>query len=481
MALGCACAALAILGAMAGTASAAGLTWSTPVSVGAGGYISCVSTSLCVSVGSGYAVTTTDPAAATPTWSTAKTIDANNDLTGVSCPSTSLCVAVDGSGDAVISTDPTAATPSWSAPRAIDATPNPEVTGVSCASTSLCVAVDNNGNAVISRDPTAATPAWSAAKTIDTNTMAGGGFLAQVSCPSTSLCVSTQAEGDAVVTNNPTASSPAWSAPNTIDTGHLLIGLSCTSTSTLFCVATDNDGNVFVSPTPGNPSAWSASVSAGGGSGVSCASTSFCVAIGAVHAQGLGNAVVSTDPAANNWSAPVSIDGNPLEDISCPSTTLCVAVDLSGNVVIGHGAGAPPPPAVAPKISAVSQSASKWVENNEAARISSGKKLPVGTSFSLKLSEAAKVSFAFTQSLAGRKVGKRCVAKTGHNAHKPHCTRTATAGTLTFAGQAGTITVRFGGRVSKHLKLKPGSYALVITATASKQTSTPHTLHFTIA
>jgi hypothetical protein len=135
----------------------------------------------------------------------------------------------------------------------------------------------------------------------------------------------------------------------------------------------------------------------------------------------------------------------------------------------------------APKISAVSQSASRWLENNLPAKISSAKKLPVGTTFSLELSEAATVSFAFTQSLAGRKVGKRCVAQTKHNAKKPGCKRTVTVGTMTFAAQAGKTTVRFGGRVSKHLKLKPGSYTLVITATASKKTSTPHSLHFTIA
>lgn len=91
------------------------------------------------------------------------------------------------------------------------------------------------------------------------------------------------------------------------------------------------------------------------------------------------------------------------------------------------------------------------------------------------------MSFAFTQSLAGRKLGKSCVAQTGHNAKKPRCRRTVTVGTLTFAAKAGTTTVRFGGRVSKHLKLKPGSYTLVITATASKKASTPHALHFTIA
>jgi hypothetical protein len=569
----CACAALGMFGVTAGTASAAGLTWSKPAGIGAGGYISCASTALCVSVAGGYASITTDPTAATPTWNTSKQpIDTNNDLDGVSCPLTSLCVAVDGDGDAVITTDPTATTPTWSGPTTIDSGQEP--TGVSCASTALCVAVDNNGNEVTSTNPTAATPTWSAAKQIDAATMTGGGFLAQVSCPTTSLCVSVQAEGDVVVTNNPTAASPAWTSPNTIDTGHLLIALSCVSTSTLFCVATDNFGNVFVSNDPSDPSAWSTSVNAGGGSGVSCASTSLCVAIGGASGQGLGDAAISTDPTANAWSAGSPIDGDPLASISCPSTSLCVATDLAGDVVVGHGSGPTQPTSVspptisghpmegrtlteahgswtngptgfsyqwedcnssggscraiagatgqtyalagsdvgdtirvtetasnaggvsapassvasgvvlappAPKISAVSQSASKWVENNLPAKISSAKKLPVGTTFSLKLSEAATVSFAFAQSLGGRKIGKRCVAQTKRNAKKPRCTRTVTVGTLTFAAKAGKTTVRFGGRVSKHLKLKSGSYTLVITATASKKTSTPHTLHFTIA
>lgn len=149
----CACAALGILGVTAGAASAAGLSCSKPAYAG-GGYISCASTSLCVSVGGGYAAITTDPTAATPTWTTAtQPIDANDDLDGVSCPSTSLCVAVDGDGDAVITKDPTATTPTWSGLATIDEGQEP--TGVSCASTASCVAVDNNGNAVTSTNPTA--------------------------------------------------------------------------------------------------------------------------------------------------------------------------------------------------------------------------------------------------------------------------------------------------------------------------------------
>jgi alpha-tubulin suppressor-like RCC1 family protein len=143
-----------------------------------------------------------------------------------------------------------------------------------------------------------------------------------------------------------------------------------------------------------------------------------------------------------------------------------------------------PPPLVtaAPKISAVSQSASKWLESNRLATISKArKKLPVGTTFSFKLSDTATVKFAFTDSVSGRKVGKRCVAQTKHNAKQRRCARTVTVGTLTFSGRTSTNKVKFAGRLSKRHKLKPGSYTLVISATASRKTSTAHTLKFTIA
>ena len=49
---------------------------------------------------------------------------------------------------------------------------------------------------------------------------------------------------------------------------------------------------------------------------------------------------MTTDPTAARpaWSAPLDIDGvNFVGGISCPSTLLCVAVDSSGRVIVGHG------------------------------------------------------------------------------------------------------------------------------------------------
>ena len=63
---------------------------------------------------------------------------------------------------------------------------------------------------------------------------------------------------------------------------------------------------------------------------------------------------------------------------------------------------------------------------------------------------------------------------------EPRCTRTVTAGTLTFSAHAGTSKVRFEGLISKHKKLNPGSYTLLVTATASGKRSTARTLRFVI-
>jgi len=198
---------------------------------------SCPSTSLCVGVGGAYAVITTDPTAAKPTWSTPAKIDGPlNSLRGVSCASTSLCVAVDQSGNAVITTDPSAVKPAWGAPKHLD---DVGFDGVSCPSTSLCVAVGAR-DAVITTEPTAAKPTWSVQ---DTRLQGLDAELGGVSCPSTSLCVAVGAR-DALITTGPTAAKPSWSAGNHIDGTNSLEAVSCASAS--FCVAVDDVGNAVV-------------------------------------------------------------------------------------------------------------------------------------------------------------------------------------------------------------------------------------------
>ena len=183
------------------------------------------------------------PAAATPAlgWSTAQ-IPGAAALTGISCASNALCVAVDAKGNASISTNP-AAGASWSTAKGIPGAA--ALTGISCASNALCVAVDAKGNASISTNP-AAGASWSTAKGIP-----GATALTGISCASDTLCVAVDAHS-AYVTTNPTEGAGAtWSGVE-IDHGHSLRSVSCASNT--LCVAVDNAGHALRS---GNPAAGS--------------------------------------------------------------------------------------------------------------------------------------------------------------------------------------------------------------------------------
>jgi hypothetical protein len=252
-------------------------------------------------------------------------IDGRNAIYDVSCPSTSLCVAVDAAGNVLVSDDPSSATPSWSAPSDIDGANS--LDDVSCPSTSLCVAVDAAGNVLVSDDPSSPTPTWSAPSDID-----GTNAFTFVSCPSASLCVAVDDAGRALISDDPSASTPTWSAPSDIDGANSLT-VSCPSTS--LCEVGDTAGNVLVSrdPSAATPT-WSAPANIDGTNAiydVSCPSASLCVAV-----DGDGEALVSQDPsaAAPTWSAPEQIDNSAIYHVTCPSSSLCVAVDGDGKALI---------------------------------------------------------------------------------------------------------------------------------------------------
>jgi hypothetical protein len=93
-------------------------------------------------------------------------------ITAISCPSVSLCVAVDSGQNVVTSTDPAGGSGTWTVTH-VDTAVGPEcgkygpgqdctlgMDGVSCPSVFLCVAVDAVGNAVTSTNPTGGASAW---------------------------------------------------------------------------------------------------------------------------------------------------------------------------------------------------------------------------------------------------------------------------------------------------------------------------------
>jgi 6-phosphogluconolactonase (cycloisomerase 2 family) len=164
------------------------------------------------------------------------------------------------------------------------------------------------------------------------------------------------------------------------------------------------------------------------------------------------------------------------QEVSCnPSSTTTARTTFTVNPAAS--VTIPPP---LPSLSSVSQSAKRWRLGTKLPQVSRAK-VPVGTTFAFSLNEPANAQLRFTQSLPGRRVGKKCVAQTKKNRSKRKCRRTVTNGTLAVKAHAGANKVRFQGRISGRKKLKPGSYKLAITATdAAGQKAGTRSLSFTI-
>ncbi len=308
--------------------------------------VSCSSASLCVAVDrEGHVLSSTDPAAgATANWSS-REIDGKTPLTGISCPSTSLCVAVDHEGHVLSSTDPAAGAASWSS-REIDG--KIPLTGISCTGT-LCVAVDHEGHVLSSTDPAAgATANWSS-REIDGKTPLTG-----ISCPSTSLCVAVDEAGHALVSGEP-AGGGAWPA-SPIDLAGGLVAVSCAPAPAGVCVAVDSERDVLASGNPAPPAptwSWTPAFSAATGSptAVSCTAAGLCLST-----DSGGGAFAGDDPTAATptWSFYGADPGTALTGVSCTAEGVCAAVDGSGRVLVAQTA---PPAVVTGTASALAETA----------------------------------------------------------------------------------------------------------------------------
>lgn len=281
--------------------------------------IACPSTTLCVAADNeGDVVTTTEPTGGASAWTPIKVDGPTSDLSAVSCPSTTLCVVAHGD-DILASTDPTGGASAWTV-TTVDVS---GLSGVSCPTTTLCVAVDRSGNVLTSTNPAGGVGAW-----VTTNV--GNQLFLGISCPTTTLCVAVDFAGDIVTSDNPTGGVSEWTT-TPIDNNGYLSGVSCPTTA--LCVAVDFSGSVLTSTNPtGGAGEWSASpVASGFETSLSCPTTTLCVGM-----DTKGGAVTSTNPTggASEWTATPEVDNRGFVfGISCPTISLCVAVDSAGNAV----------------------------------------------------------------------------------------------------------------------------------------------------
>ncbi len=327
-----------------------------------GGQIaSCPSTTFCIVVDGGYVKSST-PGTASSWPTTPSTITdgpATMNADGISCTSTTFCMAVaqssPGFSAAVATTiDPTAASPTW------------KITDVSAPLTELVSCYADSGAPapyhVICLDGIDSSAAAGYAETVEVSLDGGVTWVPEplteprgtptgrpttLACPgaAAALCIAGTDTGAVISSTNAGAgASAAWTGALPVAPGSSSIELAAQSCpSTALCAAIDTAGNVISSTTPTAGGWMVGNVDPTGLAQIACPSTTLCVALDTG-----GDVTQSTDPGAgpSSWSAPAVIDpgaaasGGGLSYLACPSASLCVALDLNGNVFESSNPGA---------------------------------------------------------------------------------------------------------------------------------------------
>ncbi|MEA2427302.1 MAG: hypothetical protein QOF37_930, partial [Thermoleophilaceae bacterium] len=330
-----------VLAALGASPAQADFDYSSPVGVGTFLPLeqgSCPTTTFCVVPNSqGNVFTSTDPTGGSAAWN-GKNVDGAHRINDVSCPDTTLCVGADDAGNVITSSNPTetnpADPPSPEGPPGSGATwtvttvdAGFDVADISCPTTTLCVAVDGSGRVITSTNPTGGAAAWT--KFV----VPVSGAFYRIDCPSTTLCVAVDGAGEVATSTTPTVAG-SWGVSNPpIDPGTALFSVDCNAS---LCLAGDQDGNVLASTNPaGGGPAWhltdlDTSTTANSLFGVSCPSSTLCVA-----ADNTGKIWTTTTPLANpaTWTG-TQTSAHGFDGLMCPSLSLCVAPTNEGSVVL---------------------------------------------------------------------------------------------------------------------------------------------------
>jgi hypothetical protein len=223
-------------------------TWSPRATVDPVGYIddvSCPSVTLCVAVDDeGHVASTTEPAGGTDTWGVTKRLSLHPrlGLDSVSCPSPSRCLIGASNHRVASSKKPSGSAGSWritnvKLPGHPPSYATPDIEALSCPSVSLCVGLTDFGSWIInSTDAFSRSPHWKAVKVQN-------GEPTGISCPSVALCVATDSRGDILTSTDPTGGAAAWTLADSDPKG-AIGGISCPDVH--LCVAIDGRGYAII-------------------------------------------------------------------------------------------------------------------------------------------------------------------------------------------------------------------------------------------
>lgn len=210
---------------------------------------------------------------------------------------------------------------------------------VSCVpATTTCVTANNKGNAFYSTGVSA-----SAAASWTSWTGPGVSPAHAVECPSATLCLLAAGEVGAGGGNLYRSSSLGGSFLTSFKPTDGVGAISCPSSS--FCVtALEGGGFIRYSTNPSGILWTSVAIGTGAMKDVTCLSKSFCAVVDAA-----GNVRVATTEKgvkeAGGWKATSVNESTALQAVACSSTSACIAIDGSDEVIsmsIAEGGGATP-------------------------------------------------------------------------------------------------------------------------------------------
>jgi hypothetical protein len=431
-------------------------------------------------------------------WTAPIPVDPGNSLEAITCTAPTTCIALDSAGN-LIASDANglgpAAPSAWTAPTPIGFTGNGGVfRAISCpGGLTFCAAFDSNGNVFYSNDPLSAVPTWKTYAALseifgsNTNTGENTDQPNALACAppnpgqsTPAVCFAADTHGHLVYTTEITSARAEsgelpWSEPDycpdpSIDEGEefggecgepplphtAITSLSCPSTS--LCMGVDKLGNIIESTDPVqaamNNEEWKVlnSVDAGAGSfnespgvrGISCPSVTLCVAV-----DGSGNILYTEAPTATaqgGWTVVSSLNpAGGITGISCPTTTECVITDEGGDIQYGiapfnsRAAIAPivpaPPPPPPPPAPAAKPSISRLTATIHGARVVISCSAGTGGC-------AGTVVLSITEQL----IASRVVAFTAKRKHSKTRSKIVVIGKAAFeipSGTTKTIAVKY--------------------------------------
>jgi hypothetical protein len=265
--------------------------------------VSCVSVTFCMGVGS--STTSTDTETLSEEWNgtswssvaTTNPVANNSTLNAVSCASSSFCMAVGFSqGTGLLSSS--TISEEWNGSSWVtepttspDSYPSSDFAGVSCTSSSFCMAVgfsSTNGAAE------SFTQEWNGSSWVTVPTVAASSLdtFNAVSCTSSSFCIAVGTSSNGTNSENLAEewNGSSWSLMTPADPYpyNYFYGVSCTSSSFCMIVGSEEAGANTPRQTfaeDWNDSSWTtmATTNVNGDDaldGVSCPSSNFCMAVG---------------------------------------------------------------------------------------------------------------------------------------------------------------------------------------------------------